>query len=450
MWSVGSSAGSEEVIVDDGPSSARRLLGVFAHPDDEVFCAGGTMARAAEAGAEVMIVSATRGDQGQIRDPAAATRHTLGAVREGELRAAAAELGVQHVQVLTYPDGMLQHHGSSLGAAIADIIRWFDPDTVITFGADGGYGHPDHIAISKLTTAAFRPLAREHNQGQRQRLYHAVFPPRLTSMAEELAHWIADSGQRATDRAALQAVALFASESATMRLARDDVRVQWFPPGARVIEPGEPADALYLILNGTADRLLERPDGQVIHRRQMQTGDFFGELGLVTGQRTAYVVARESLTCLVLSRTPIRPDAGRGAVADAVGAADPPAVGLPPGTCAVDVTSYLHRKLGALARHRSQYPIIPLALPRSLLQSMLGTEFFCPTAGRSRDAAVSRWAKAPQARRPAGYRPRSLRGATSASLNREHPGFPAGPPRPGDRLPCPARTAAGSAQPGRV
>jgi len=94
-------------------------------------------------------------------------------------------------------------------------------------------------------------------------------------MAEELARWIVESGQRATDRAALQAIALFAGESATMRLARDDVRVQWFPPDIYVIEQGEPADALYLILNGTADALLEHPDGQVIHLRRMQPGDFF-------------------------------------------------------------------------------------------------------------------------------------------------------------------------------
>ena len=224
--------------MDEGPGSARRLLGVFAHPDDEVFCAGGTMARAAEAGAEVMIVSATRGERGQIRDPAAATRRTLGAVREGELRAAAAELGVRRVQVLGYPDGTLQHHRSSLGAAIAGITRQYDPDTVITFGADGGYGHPDHVAISGLTTAAFRALVRDHHRGQR--LYHAVFPPRRTCMAEELAHWMAGSGQRATDPAALQAIALFTAESATMRLARDDVKVQWFPPGTAVIEQGEP------------------------------------------------------------------------------------------------------------------------------------------------------------------------------------------------------------------
>jgi LmbE family N-acetylglucosaminyl deacetylase len=388
-----------EVIVDNGPGPAQRLLGVFAHPDDEVFCAGGTLARAAELGAQVMIVSATRGEQGQIRDPAAATRRTLGAVREGELRAAAAELGVQRIQVLDYPDGALAHHRSALGAAIAGIMRQFDPDTVITFGADGGYGHPDHIAISSLTTGAFRVLAHDHDRGQR--LYHAVFPPRRTSMAEELAHWITDSGQRATDRAALQAIALFAGESATMRLARDDVRVEWFPPGACVIEKGEPANALYLILSGTADRLLERPGGQVTCQRRMQTGDFFGEIGLAAGTRPAHVVARDSLTCLVLSRTPVTPYAGRGA--DAGSPAQPPAAAdVPSGTCAVDVTSHLHRKLGALARHRTQYPIIPSMLPHRLLQKMLGTEFFGHIAGGKATATTSRWAKAPRPRPPTG------------------------------------------------
>jgi LmbE family N-acetylglucosaminyl deacetylase len=369
-------------MVDNGPCSARRLLAVFAHPDDEVFCAAGTIARAAEAGAEIMIVSATRGEQGQIRDPAAATRRTLAAVRERELRAAAAELGVQRVQVLTYPDGTLQHHRSSLGATIDGIMRQFDPDTVITFGADGGYGHPDHVAISEVTTQAFRVLIRDDNRGQR--LYHAVFPPRRTCMAEELAHWIVDSDHRAADHAALQAIALFSDESATMRLARDDVRVQWFPPGTYVVEQGEPANALYLILSGTADALREQPDGSVIHLGPMQAGDFFGEHGLVGGKRTRHVVARESLTCLVLSRTPISRYAGRGTSAtSATSAAEPPPAGLPPGTCAVDVTSYLPRKLAALMRHRTQYPIVPSMLPQSLLQSMLGTEFFRRTAIRT-------------------------------------------------------------------
>lgn len=120
----------------------------------------------------------------------------------------------------------------------------------------------------------------------------------------------------------------------------------------------------------------------------METGDFFGELGLVAGGRTAHVVARESLTCLVLSRTPARPYAGRGA--GTTSTAEPPAAGLPRGTSAVDVTSHLQRKLEALARHRTQYPIVPSMLPQSLLQTMLGTEFFCRTVDGSENAAVSR------------------------------------------------------------
>jgi hypothetical protein len=164
--------------------------------------------------------------------------------------------------VLAHADGTLRQHRSSLGAAITGIMRQFDPDTVITFGADGGYGHPDHVAISELTTEAYRALVRDNHRGQR--LYHAAFPPRRTVMAEELAHWIINSGQQAADHAALQAITLFAGESATMGLARDDVRVEWFPPGTYVVEQGEPANALYLILDGIADALLEHPDGQVI------------------------------------------------------------------------------------------------------------------------------------------------------------------------------------------
>jgi LmbE family N-acetylglucosaminyl deacetylase len=80
--------------------SGSRILGVFAHPDDEVFVAGGTLAKYAARGAQAMVLSATRGQAGQIRDASAATRHTLGAVREQELRRACAILGVQQVGCL--------------------------------------------------------------------------------------------------------------------------------------------------------------------------------------------------------------------------------------------------------------------------------------------------------------------------------------------------------------
>ena len=77
-----------------------RLLGVYAHADDETCCAGGTLAKYVAAGAEVMVVSMTQGEAGQIRDAHAATRRTLGMVRAEELRRACQELGVQHVRCL--------------------------------------------------------------------------------------------------------------------------------------------------------------------------------------------------------------------------------------------------------------------------------------------------------------------------------------------------------------
>jgi hypothetical protein len=183
-----------------------------------------------------------------------------------------------------------------------------------------------------------------------------------------------DPAQRGADRAALQAIALFHLASRPPCGWPETTCECSGSPDIYVIERGEPADALYLILNGTADALRERSDGQVTHLRRMHAGDFFGELGLVAGRRTAHVVARESLTCLVMFRAPVRPDAGRGAGASS--AAELPAAAEPPGTRGVDVTSYLHRKLEALARHRTQYPIVPSMLPQRLLEQMLGTEFF--------------------------------------------------------------------------
>ena len=107
---------------------------VFAHPDDETFCAGGTLAKYAAAGAEVLVASATRGQAGQIRDSAAATRRTLGRVREQELRRAGRQLGIQHVLCLDYKDGMLdQVDPEVLVGEVVRIICAFCPDVVITF-----------------------------------------------------------------------------------------------------------------------------------------------------------------------------------------------------------------------------------------------------------------------------------------------------------------------------
>ena len=130
-----------------------RLLGVFAHPDDEVFCAGGTMAKYVAAGAEAMVVSLTRGEAGQIRDANSATRRTLGDVRAEELHLSCRQLGVQNVACLDYGDGKLdQVPRPILVERITGYIRKFRPDVVFTFDSTGAYGHPDHIVASEATT----------------------------------------------------------------------------------------------------------------------------------------------------------------------------------------------------------------------------------------------------------------------------------------------------------
>jgi len=134
----------------------RRLMCVLAHPDDESLGTGGALARSAADGVATYVVTATRGERGRFGDADRSPGpEIVGAAREAELRAAAAELGVRDVSVLEYPDGALQDVDRAEAVArIAGHLRRVKPHVVITFGPDGAYGHPDHIAISQLTAAA--------------------------------------------------------------------------------------------------------------------------------------------------------------------------------------------------------------------------------------------------------------------------------------------------------
>ncbi|HUR19659.1 MAG TPA: PIG-L family deacetylase [Vicinamibacterales bacterium] len=168
-----------------------RLMGVFAHPDDESLGAGGTLAKYAAEGVEVAVVTATRGNAGRFHgrrpdDPQHPGPTELARIREGELRAAAAELGVRDVSCLDYHDGKLD--GASPREAVADIashVRRQRPDVVITFGPDGAYGHPDHVAISQFTTAAMVVAADTHVVSK---LYYMAWPASTWAAYEHAIH----------------------------------------------------------------------------------------------------------------------------------------------------------------------------------------------------------------------------------------------------------------------
>lgn len=146
-------------------------MAVLAHPDDESLGMGGTLAKYASEGIDVFLLTATRGDSGRFRgyrldDHQHPGPLALAKIREGELRAAASALGLREVSILDYHDQQLDRaNASEAVAVIARHIRRVQPDVVVTFGPDGAYGHPDHIAISQFTTAAIVGAADSAYQG---------------------------------------------------------------------------------------------------------------------------------------------------------------------------------------------------------------------------------------------------------------------------------------------
>lgn len=140
------------------------LLVVLAHPDDESFSIGGTLARSVVEGKYVHLAVATRGEAGIPDKDAGETA----IIREDELRRACAELGIQELSVLGFEDGRLSTvHKDVAVARILTIMRRFKPDVVVTFSPDGISGHTDHIAVHHWTTEAFDLYQRERDCGQR-------------------------------------------------------------------------------------------------------------------------------------------------------------------------------------------------------------------------------------------------------------------------------------------
>lgn len=140
-----------------------RVLGVFAHPDDPEFFAGGAFAKWAADGADITFVIATSGDKGSA-DPDM-THERLAEIREAEEREAAARLGVNDVVFLRYKDGEL-FPTLELRRDITRMIRLKKPDVVVTLDptrwySSRGINHPDHRAIGAATLEAVFPTARD-------------------------------------------------------------------------------------------------------------------------------------------------------------------------------------------------------------------------------------------------------------------------------------------------
>lgn len=174
----------------------RTLLAVLAHPDDETFGTGGTLALYAQRGVDVFLVCATRGEVGNVDARLMDGFESVAARREHELRCAAETLGLKEVYFLDYRDsGMLgapdNSHPRALAAQpqeqvaleIAYYIRRLRPQVVITFDPMGGYGHPDHIAVHKAATQAFE-MAGQAGVAVKddlapyapQKLYYSIIP----------------------------------------------------------------------------------------------------------------------------------------------------------------------------------------------------------------------------------------------------------------------------------
>ncbi len=347
---------------------------MFAHPDDEVFCLGGTMAKFIAEGAVGKIVSLTRGEAGEIRDVNVASRRTLGEVRSLELTRSAQMLGVTDTECLDYPDGALADQPfEQLVERVVEIIDRFEPDILISFGLDGAYGHPDHVAASKISSKAaamsdIKPL-----------MLHAVFPRSGTMLMSLIVDWLSGlDGRFMGTTEFANGLMLFADGSSMLGYAADRLAVRFYPAGTFILEQGEPPGDLFLVLSGSVDIIAEDDAGSLTQLAQTGPGSFVGEDGIANGQpRNAHVVANTSVTCFVLS--PGRADlaAGRGQAARPRSNEEPsPPSRLPGDYIEVDVRDFAGQKMKALACHRSQYAIAPGMFPTSLLEGIFGTEYF--------------------------------------------------------------------------
>ena len=165
--------------------AGRNVLVVFAHPDDESYGPGATLAGLAQRGARLTLLTFTRGEHSTLGAADVSGPEELGAVRERELQKAAVQLGIAEVRQHRYPDGGLRDvPPEELAGLIRQALDELRPALVVTFGRRGISGHPDHIVASERAVAATRAYA-EAIGGQPPPVYGWAMPASLGERLKE-------------------------------------------------------------------------------------------------------------------------------------------------------------------------------------------------------------------------------------------------------------------------
>jgi N-acetyl-1-D-myo-inositol-2-amino-2-deoxy-alpha-D-glucopyranoside deacetylase len=190
----------------NGKLHPKTLLATVAHPDDETFAIGGTLALYASRGVDVHVIVATNGEEGTVSEEDLGSYSSVAELRvEKELQCAAEKLGLDGVHILGYrdsgmagsqsnlnPDCLNQAPIEEVASKIAVYIRQLRPQVIITHDPTGGYNHPDHIALHQATLKAFEMAAdpsvalEDLPPYQAQSLYYNIFPRRFLRFAIRL------------------------------------------------------------------------------------------------------------------------------------------------------------------------------------------------------------------------------------------------------------------------
>lgn len=197
----------------------RRILCIFAHPDDESWLCGGVIARCASRGDQVRLLTFTGGENATQLGPRSLSKIALKRIRTVELRRSAKILGIKRSTGLHFPDrGLRQVRLATLVKTVNDAGRRFQPDFILTFARDGATGHPDHQAVARAVETAIRrspqPWAREcemlmfglPNLVRRRLGFPAVSPQRWQRF--DVTRWVAKK---------ISAIAVHQSQVLTLR-----------------------------------------------------------------------------------------------------------------------------------------------------------------------------------------------------------------------------------------